>query len=720
MARDKPVMPLKLILFLLPLGLLAQINNFPWPMAPMDQQHRISATFDECREDRDHFHNGTDMPLAPGENALSIMAGTVSGIGSDWIRVEDFAYVHVIPLAGLQVGNTVAQGAVVGHTDSYAHIHLNYGGGASGHPTGNPLLPGKITPFVDPYHPRSPIIQFVRDGTSTAFPGPTLSGQVDIIAQAADTTDLLSTIDMNNGIYTIGWALHSSDTSEVLRGPHFWFEADQLYSNSNINRVYAPGSSTSIYRYVVTNRITSNDYLDCNLYEPGPYVISVMSSDTRDNWDTTYVRVQLSDVDLLPPGQPNFTYIGPNADGHLQLEWEAPDDPDLGGYVLEFSFNGTTWSSNHGPDVLTSDLTSFTVEGFPENSYIQFRMRAVDTAPIPNHSQYSDTYGVRLNSAQPTILIVDGFDRIDGSWTSIQHDFATYYSEAIVNSGSEAAIATVSNEWVTAAQNLDDYSNVFWFVGDDSRTSESFSTSEQNVISAYLSGGGNFFASGAEIGYDLSAGSPADIQFMNQVLHLNYAGDNANSTHVDGVPNHFEGISFDYGSSPYIEDWPDYFTPSSGGEVALRYGNALTAAISYRDDNSATFTMGLTFETIDTETQREDLIGRVLQYFARTTDIIDIQIPGQMSISRVYPNPFNASVNIECQLDQYADGRMLIYDLRGALIVDEQLVNNSPGTYHWTWNAENETGQSVPSGAYFVQLLQGDIRSVTYKVVLLK
>jgi len=116
-------------------------------------------------------------------------------------------------------------------------MHLNYGGGASGHPTGNPLLPGGLVPFSDPYHPRSPIIQFVQDGTASVFPSNNLSGRVDIVAQAADTTDLWSSIDMNNGIYTIGWALYSADTSTVLNGPHFWFEADELYSNSYINNV---------------------------------------------------------------------------------------------------------------------------------------------------------------------------------------------------------------------------------------------------------------------------------------------------------------------------------------------------------------------------------------------------------------------------------------------------------------------------------------------------
>ncbi|MBT4035368.1 MAG: T9SS type A sorting domain-containing protein [Candidatus Marinimicrobia bacterium] len=708
------------ILLCLPLWLAAQINNFSWPLAPMNQQHRISATFDECREDRDHFHNGTDMPLAQGQNVLSIMAGTVTGIGSDWIRVEDFAYVHVIPLATLLVGNTVAQGAVVGHTDSYAHIHLNYGGGASGHPTGNPLLPGKITPFVDPYHPRSPIIQFVLDGSSSTFPNNTLSGHVDIIAQAADTTDLQSSIDMNNGIYTIGWALHSADTSETLEGPYFWFEADELYSNSNINRVYAPGSSTSIYRYIVTNRITSNDYLNCDLYEPGPYVISVMSSDTRDNWDTTYVNVLLSNVDLLPPGRPDFRYIGSDANGNLHLEWDPPDDADLAGYILEFSFDGINWSSNHGPDILTADMTSFTEESFSGDSYIQFRMKAVDTSFNPNHSEYSDTYAVRLSDNQPSILIVDGFDRTNGSWTSLQHNFATYYSEAIVNSGFSAGISTASNEWVTATQDIHDYSAVFWFMGDDSRTDETFSTSEQSVITAYLAEGGYLFASGAEIGYDLSAGSPADIQFMNQVLHLDYANDDADNYHVDGVGPFFSGFDFNYGSNPYIEDWPDHFSPSTGGEIALKYGNGLNAAISYRGNNSGTFVLGLAFETIDTEANRSELVGRILEFFAVTPENGDTPLPEEMSIYKAYPNPFNASVNIEYHLDQFAHSRIIVYDIQGRTIKDHELKNATPGTYLWTWNAENKKEQTMPSGAYFVQLIQGDERSLTHKIVLLK
>ncbi|NQV50311.1 MAG: T9SS type A sorting domain-containing protein [Candidatus Marinimicrobia bacterium] len=714
------MIPKHFLILIMPFSLFAQINNFSWPMAPMNTQHRISATFDECREDRDHFHNGTDMPLAHGENVLNIQAGLVLEIGSDWIRVEDFAYVHVIPLATLHVGNSVAQGGVVGQTDSYAHVHLNYGGGASGHPAGNPLLPGKITPFVDSYHPRSPIIQFVSDGSFVAFPSNNLSGRVDIIAQAADTTDLLSSIDMNNGIYTIGWALYTADTTEVLQGPFFEFEANVQYSNANINWVYAPGSSTSIYKYIITNHFNYNGFLDCDLYPPGPYIVSVMSSDTQDNWDTTFVPIQISDIDILPPGQPVITYLGPDDNGDLHLEWTAPNDPDLAGYILEFSSTSGSWTPYPGTDLITADMTSVTVTGFPVNAYRQFRLVAIDDAPIPNRSQQSDTYGVRLNSTAGNVLIVDGFDRTNGSWTSKSHNFATYYAEAIVNSGSPVSISTASNEWVTQSQNLSTYDVVIWFVGDDSRTEETFSTAEQNIISNYLTAGGYFFASGAEIGYDLSAGSAADRAFLNQTLHLDYAGDDGNSPAVNGLAPYFSGINFSYGTTPYEEDWPDYFTPNSGGEIALQYGNSRNAAISYRNESSGTIVMGLAFETIDTELARSNLMGRVLQYFNGTVNIDDIQNPATLSISRIYPNPFNGSTRIDYQLDESGTATLYVFDILGHQVITVALGNQNAGTYSWNWNGSDQFGSALPSGAYFARIGQELRQSSTQKMLLLK
>jgi len=707
---------------LIPVVLLSQINNFGWPHTNMSAQQRISATFDEFRDtgSSDHFHSGTDMPLAPGGDVLSIMAGQVIDKGSDWIRVEDFAYVHVIPLTGLDIGQTVQQGDVVGHTDSYAHIHLNYGGGASGHALGNPLLPGKITPFVDPYHPRSPITKLVEDGTQNAFPTDTISGRVDIIAQAADTTDLLSPIDMNNGIYKIGWALHSEDKSTVVAGPYFWFEADEYYSNSDVYNIYAPGSTTSIYKYIVTNRVTANGYLDCSLYTPGNYNLAVMSVDTRDNWDTTYVPVVIAEGDRIPPAAPTLNYVGPDQDGDLHFEWIPPSDADLAGYNLEFSFNGQDWNILQGPGLLTAEKSSYTATGQNTTGYIEFRMNAIDDAPTPNRSEYSDTYAVRLDPSAEKILVVDGFDRTTGSWTQAQHDFATYYARAIQACGSVSTIMTASNDWVIAGGDLSAYSSIFWFVGDDSRTDETFNAVEQTAIRNYLAGGGALFASGAEIGYDLSAGSTADLDFMSQVLRIGYAGDDANNYTVNGVGDYFSGLGLGYGSTPYLEDWPDHLTAVNGGEVILEYGNSLKAGVGYRDSNSATIVLGFTFETITDPADRSELVGRSLGFFKGTTSNEKTTVPLSNSITGIYPNPFNASVEVKYSLQHAGAVQIQVYDIRGRLAYSEKLSPRLGGHHTWSWDGRNNHGLDLPSGNYIIRIHPEGLPAMNRKLLLLK
>lgn len=698
---------------------IAQIENFPWPLAPMNVQHRVSATFDECRGDRDHFHNGTDFPLGEDGEVLSIMAGQVLSFdpygGNAYIRIEDFAYVHVDPDPSLHVGDYVTAGQVIGWTNNQNHIHMNYGGGASGHPTRNPLLPNKITPFEDPYHPRSPIIWFVQDGTHDAFPTNNLSGRVDIVAQAADTTDMESTIDMNNGVYTIGWALYSADTSTVLAGPSFWFEADELYSNSYIDNVYAPGSSTSIYRYIVTNRVFSNGYLNCDVYTPGPYVVSVMSSDTRDNWDTTYVPITIREDDILPPDAPVLQYVGADDAGNLLIMWEPAEAHDLGGYILEFSFNGNTWSSNHGPDVLTAETTSFVVENFPQNSQISFRMKAVDTAPFPNESPLTDSYSLRLNSEAPAYLIVDGFDRTSGSWSAEQHDFATYYARAITDTEYESGITTVTNEWVTSVGTLEGFDAVFWFVGDDSRSDETFSSAEQEVIAEYLDAGGRLFVSGSEIGYDLSAGDDNDVAFMQERLLIDYEGDDSQSYTVNGEGFYFGDVSMGYGSFPYEEDWPDHYSAMNGGQVGLRYSNNTIAGVY----SSVTMVLGYTFETINTDEERAALMTAVLELF-RSIVSVGGELPEDFMLGMPYPNPFNAQVMLPMVLHEAGLYDFSVYDIRGRQVYQSPYEFYPGGKQTMKWLGMDMHGNPVASGQYIISLRNSAGEQISRAITVLK
>ncbi|MCF7797639.1 MAG: T9SS type A sorting domain-containing protein [Lentisphaeria bacterium] len=714
-------------LFVISLALTVYAE-FPWPLAPMDEQHRVSATFDECRENRDHFHSGTDIPLAQGGAVLSIESGQVTGFDPNginaWIRVGRYAYVHVTPNPALSVGNYVTQGDVVGWTNDQNHIHLNDGGGVSGYAYANSLRPNGLAPFEDPFHPRSPVITIRQDGTDTRFTGSEISGRVDIWAQAADTTDIWSSIDMNNGVYKIGWALYNADTSAILEGPYFHFQADNLYNSNYINNLYAPGSNTSTYIHILTNSLYANGYLDCDGYDPGDYVVAVMSADTRSNWDTTHVRVTFTDQDLIAPDPPIFQFAGTNEMGEMTLKWTPPAAPDLAGYKLYFSFDGNSWTNNLGPETLTAEMTSYTFSGFPSNSFIHLKLTAVDGAPIPNESEFSDTYAVQMNANGSRVLIVDGFDRTTGSWTATSHNFSTIYGKAIRDGIPDVNISAAANEWIVAGESLENYDAVVWFVGDESRDDETFSPSEQTIIQNYLSTGGKVLLSGSEIGYDLSAGDSNDQAFLSDWLGLSYQGDAAGNYALNGL-SLFSGFTASYGSQPYEDDWPDYFSASSTGQVFVDYGNGFHAGIGNSIVNGETtgkvLTLGFAWETVTPAAARTEFMGKLFDYFDTPVSTFGEDNPSVAHtwfLSHSYPNPGNAQVALDITMPVTEKILLQVFNLNGHLIW-ERAYDFVSGHHQMTWNTRNLHGAEVSSGIYLIKI-QGMSQHWLRKITLIK
>ena len=92
----------------------------------------------------------------------------------------------------------------------------------------------------------------------------------------------------------------------------------------------------------------------------------------------------------------------------------------------------------------------------------------------------------------------------------------------------------------------------------------------------------------------------------------------------------------------------------------------------------------------------------------------DVEIPENISISSVYPNPFNPSTNIEFSLDRAGDVNISIYDINGRLVQEMVQDNFSRGIYSIDWNAS-----MYPSGVYFVNITSGNM-SVNQKLVLMK
>lgn len=94
-------------------------------------------------------------------------------------------------------------------------------------------------------------------------------------------------------------------------------------------------------------------------------------------------------------------------------------------------------------------------------------------------------------------------------------------------------------------------------------------------------------------------------------------------------------------------------------------------------------------------------------------------LPNDFSMNQNYPNPFNPSTMIEFNLPVSSHARVEVYNLLGEqvnVLVDRNLP---AGRYSVTWNGDDLSGRTAPSGIYFYRLSAGDF-SYTRKMMLVK
>ena len=325
------------------------------------------------------------------------------------------------------------------------------------------------------------------------------------------------------------------------------------------------------------------------------------------------------------------------------------------------------------------------------------------------------------------MLVVDGFDRISGSYQKNQHDFASVAGRSV-----KTGYETVHNSAVVdGSVNLSDYSAVVWSFGDESSTDETFGTAERAKAAAYLQQGGKLFANGSEIAYDLDRASGPSTEareFFNNFLKADYAGDDADNFTVNGSAGSFlEGVSLSYGDtlqgSPYREDYPDHVAAFGGSAVVAQYQNGLNAATAFTGtfpsgtSAGAVVFLGIPFETIHSQVNRDALMTKVLNYFGIVTSVIErgsADMPEHYSLEQNYPNPFNPSTTFRFSVAQQGPVTLKIYDLLGKEIAVPVNADLSPGQYAVQWNAAG-----LSSGMYLYRL-QGKNFSATKKFVLAK
>jgi len=405
----------------------------------------------------------------------------------------------------------------------------------------------------------------------------------------------------------------------------------------------------------------------------------------------------------------------------------------LKGYRLLFSNDNIHYNERENEATL--------IKGINEKQYfynltkpLYFKLYAVDTASIPNVSEQSDTYGIKMKNDSTKILIVDGFNRFGGtgSWNKPYHDFLVSHSESFDLNFESSHNSTIIENII----NLKNYDIVMWILGDESTQDETFSSIEQTKIIEYLENGGKLFLSGSEIAWDLegaSTGSNSDKEFLHNILKSKYKADDSNIYSVFGAENtQFEALNFAYGTpsagSPYNEDYPDVIDTTNGSIPILFYNESNIAGIAFTgyynnsEKEAQLIYIAFPFETIGNLDSRKKLMTASLNYFGLfPTDIKEENnfiIPDKNVLYQNYPNPFNPSTIILFSIKEESYVRLKIYDILGKEILT--LVNEKlkPGNYKYTFNI-SEINKTLSSGIFFYRLETDNFVSVN-KMIYLK
>ncbi|MGH1362446.1 MAG: FlgD immunoglobulin-like domain containing protein [Calditrichia bacterium] len=743
---------IQLLLLALTLPLFAQ-TQWPWPVTPFNSPQYATGTFAEYRSTsvNGHFHSGTDIPKADGSPVFPVKDGVVvslSSVGSSaFVRVDDIAYVHILPNGTLSIGDSVfAQQTPLGTIlPGLGHVHFTNGFVGS---EKNSMLPNiGLTPLEDPWAPKIRFIRFFQDNTDNEFSGGEVSGLIDIVVKVDEQNNApgSSTSQLNNGAYRVGYKILAADSQTIVIEPPnngVKFQFDTKPNNGIVNTVFKRSlSSTTSHTYQVTNSLTGSGFWNASALPETTYVVMAFAEDTRGNTDTLYQAVRTADADLEAPAQPSFRYLREAASGGLEIAWNPSDAIDLLGYRLYFSFDNLSWDLFKDENVLTSSVTD-TVINQVLNRDVYFRLTAVDDAPQPNESVISDVYGLSngtVGGSGMKVLVVDGFDRIDGEYTLSYHDFVFDYASEVLANG--FSFDSAPNESVeNGVVSLGDYAAVVWFLGDESTSSETFSSTEQMLIKTYLEAGGNMLISGSRVAWDLDpagAGTATadDQQFLNAYLKSAYAATVTPNTISDIPGRIFSTLSADYSQTGYPVPEADAINQTSGGIAGLAFSSTTTSyAATYFEGNFGQSSstgrlvyLSVPWETMSANGDRSILMSDALSFLINLVGIEDEStngLPQNFALQQNYPNPFNPTTTLSWQLPETADVTVEIYNAIGqrieTLISEQQIA----GKHQIVWNARSGADVELASGIYIVRMqavgVSGKIFNSSRKALLLR
>lgn len=345
---------------------------------------------------------------------------------------------------------------------------------------------------------------------------------------------------------------------------------------------------------------------------------------------------------VLPPEPPDAVWVRNDGAAGLEVGWRVPEAAPGSGdaadaWVVQVSRNGYGFDEG---TVIEGSSTTHTLEGLQPGDVRWVRVLGSNAG---GRSLPSPTVGAAVAaSGDASVLVVGGFDRIDGALLvpddlsafdlgTVQRmllhrindgSYATRHGHAIAAAGFSFDGAT--DEAIEAGDvALSAYQAVDWFCGEDSVGDLPLSPLHRDAIAELLDAGGRLLVSGAELGWALDEYGAADERaFFRERLHARYVLDDSETYDVSAVDGPLAGVaplSF-ADATAYDPRYPDVLEAEPGGAVALAYGAApgMGAAVAWGIDGDGErgVLLGFPFETVAGEEARAQLMGEILAFFA--------------------------------------------------------------------------------------------------------
>ncbi len=401
------------------------------------------------------------------------------------------------------------------------------------------------------------------------------------------------------------------------------------------------------------------------------------------NWDVSYWTFAPSDLQgVYTPRsynsmEKNYSFQRPTLTSVLTiggdrgaLTW-ACDTTGVLGYRIYSSTDGAQWTLVKNESSVGL-VTKFIIPMSADAEY--YRIASVKNDGARTESDWSNAMGASRVRGAAHYLIIDGFERLTGSWQSTAHTFAVRYGAAAKEGG--VTFSTMKNYLaVSDTAALSAYNGVIWFLGDEGTEQETFSAQEQTMLKSYLENGKHVFVTGSEVGWDLSAnGSATDKEFYSAYLKAVYKADNALSSVVKNEAGGFYGGGAFTLGQVYVEDYPDEITAGAGGVVCLRYDNNKVAGVQFTGTFGLSKAVGkliyLSFalETAGDNAAMNSVIKNAIAYFEGTSTGIlahTATLPWQFHLDQNYPNPFNPSTSISFTVPADGHATLKIYNALG-------------------------------------------------------